>query len=88
MVDLEKVEEATRLLLEGIGEDPARGGLVETPRRVARMWQELVVGMDQTVESIVTSTSSIHAVSLPLKVFSSLAYSHSSWCVPGPSVSE
>jgi GTP cyclohydrolase I len=53
MVDLEKVEEATRLLLEGIGEDPARGGLVETPRRVARMWQELVTGMDQTAEGIV-----------------------------------
>ena len=53
MVDLEKVEEATRLLIEGIGEDPARGGLVETPRRVARMWQELVAGMDQTAESIV-----------------------------------
>jgi len=53
MVDLEKVEEATQLLLEGIGEDPARGGLVETPRRVARMWQELVAGMDQTAEGIV-----------------------------------
>jgi len=47
MVDLEKVEQATRLLLEGIGEDPAREGLRETPRRVARMWQELVVGMDR-----------------------------------------
>jgi len=47
MVDLEKVEQATRLLLEGIGEDPAREGLKETPRRVARMWQELVAGMDR-----------------------------------------
>ena len=53
MVDLEKVEKATRLLIEGIGEDPARAGLEETPRRVARMWQELVAGMDQTAESIV-----------------------------------
>jgi len=53
MVDLEKVEEATRLLIEGIGEDPNRTGLEETPRRVARMWQELVAGMDQTAEAIV-----------------------------------
>jgi len=53
MVDLEKVEKATRLLIEGIGEDPSRTGLEETPRRVARMWQELVAGMDQTAESIV-----------------------------------
>jgi len=53
MVDLEKVERATRLLLEGIGEDPARMGLVETPRRVAHMWQELVAGMDKKAEEIV-----------------------------------
>ena len=53
MVDLEKVEQATRLLLEGIGEDPKRPGLVETPRRVAHMWQELVAGMDKKAEEIV-----------------------------------
>jgi len=52
MVDLEKVEKATRMLLEGIGEDPERSGLVETPRRVARMWQELVLGMDQSADEI------------------------------------
>ena len=50
MVDLEKLEQATRLLLEGIGEDPSREGLKETPRRVARMWQELTAGMDQRAE--------------------------------------
>ena len=53
MVDLKKVEKATRLLLEGIGEDPARPGLRDTPRRVARMWQELVAGMDQRAADIV-----------------------------------
>jgi len=52
MVDLEKVEKATRMLLEGIGEDPERPGLKETPRRVARMWQELVAGMDQSADEI------------------------------------
>ncbi|MBO4750847.1 MAG: GTP cyclohydrolase I FolE [Lachnospiraceae bacterium] len=50
MVDQEKIKEAVRLLLEGIGEDPQRAGLVDTPDRVARMWQELVGGMDQTAE--------------------------------------
>ena len=52
MVDLEKVEKATRMLLEGIGEDPERPGLRETPKRVARMWQELVAGMDQSADEI------------------------------------
>lgn len=55
MVDLEKVEHATRLLLEGIGEDPSRPGLRETPRRVARMWRELVAGMDLKAEDIITT---------------------------------
>ncbi len=47
MVDSEKVQQAVKMLLEGIGEDPTREGLVETPARVARMWSELAGGMDQ-----------------------------------------
>lgn len=47
MVDLEKTEKAVRLLLEAIGEDPNREGLVETPRRVARMFSELTEGYEQ-----------------------------------------
>ena len=48
MVDQHKVEEAVRLLLEGIGEDPSREGLLETPARVARMYAEqLVAGMEE-----------------------------------------
>lgn len=50
MVDQEKVREAVKLLLEGIGEDPARAGLVDTPDRVARMYVELVGGMDQNAQ--------------------------------------
>ena len=37
MVDQKKVEQAVRMLLEGIGEDVTREGLVETPSRIARM---------------------------------------------------
>lgn len=49
MVDQAKIKEAIRLLLEGIGEDPEREGLVETPDRVARMYEELFSGMDADV---------------------------------------
>ena len=45
MVDQEKVEAAIKLLLEGIGEDPTREGLLETPARVARMYGEIAGGM-------------------------------------------
>lgn len=50
MVDREKVERAVRLLLEGIGEEPNREGLLETPERIARMYEEICGGMDESAE--------------------------------------
>ena len=41
MIDHEKVEQAVRLLLEGIGEDVNREGLIDTPDRIARMYEEI-----------------------------------------------
>ena len=40
----EKIQEGVRLILEGIGEDIHREGLVETPDRIARMYEELAAG--------------------------------------------
>ncbi|MBE5882867.1 MAG: GTP cyclohydrolase I FolE [Lachnospiraceae bacterium] len=47
MVDHEKVKEAVKLLLEGIGEDVNREGLLETPERIARMYEEICGGMEE-----------------------------------------
>jgi GTP cyclohydrolase I len=49
-VDRDKVEAGVKLILEGVGEDPERGGLRETPSRVARMYEEILggIGMDPT----------------------------------------
>jgi len=44
-VDLELIAQGVRLILEGLGEDPKRPGLQETPRRVAEMYAELTSGM-------------------------------------------
>jgi GTP cyclohydrolase IA len=44
-VDLDRIARGVRLILEGIGEDPNREGLRETPRRVAEMYVELTSGM-------------------------------------------
>ena len=41
----EKIREAVRLFLEGIGEDPDREGLRDTPERVARMCGEIYGGL-------------------------------------------
>lgn len=46
MIDREKVEAGVRLILEGIGEDDKREGLIETPERIARMYEEIYGGMD------------------------------------------
>ncbi len=44
-MDREKIEQGVRLLLEGMGENINREGLVETPSRVARMFEEIYGGL-------------------------------------------
>ena len=46
-MDRERIEEGVRLIIEGIGEDPAREGLLDTPRRVADMYAEIFAGLEQ-----------------------------------------
>ena len=46
-VDTARIERAVHELLEAIGEDPARDGLVKTPHRVAKMYKELFAGLGE-----------------------------------------
>ncbi len=50
MVDHFKIETAVRMILEAIGEDPDREGLKETPKRVARMYEEIFSGLWENPE--------------------------------------
>ena len=59
MVDHKKVEQAIRLLLEGIGEDPDREGLAETPDRIARMYEEIYGGMDEDAGKHLSKTFTV-----------------------------
>src|SRR5947199_9030085 len=52
--DDDKIARGVRLILEGIGEDPDRGGLRETPSRVARMYEEIFAGVGADASQIVT----------------------------------
>ena len=45
MMDQDKIREGVRLLLEGIGEDVNREGLLETPDRIARMCEQIFGGL-------------------------------------------
>jgi len=44
-LDLKKIEKGVKLILEGIGEDPKRAGLTETPKRVSHMFSEILGGV-------------------------------------------
>src|SRR5574342_995821 len=46
-VNRTQIEEAVRLILEAIGEDPNREGLLDTPKRVAKMYEEVFEGLNQ-----------------------------------------
>ena len=47
MIDKKRIENAVKEILEAIGEDSNREGLVETPRRVANMYEEIFSGLER-----------------------------------------
>ena len=49
-MDKARIEAAVREILIAIGEDPDREGLVETPSRVARMYEEIFSGLADNPE--------------------------------------
>jgi len=46
-MDKKKIEKAIKDILEAIGEDPKRKDLLDTPRRVAQMYEEIFAGISQ-----------------------------------------
>ena len=46
-VDLHAIKQAVRTILKAVGEDPDRPGLLDTPRRVAKMYAEMFSGLQQ-----------------------------------------
>ena len=65
-MDQEKIKQAVSLFLEGIGEDPEREGLADTPDRVARMCEEIFGGLDATPEEILSKQFSVEDSELVL----------------------
>lgn len=57
--DAAKVEAAIRELLIGIGENPDRDGLAQTPARVAKSYAEIFGGLHQTAQDVLTTTFSL-----------------------------
>ncbi len=52
-MDKEKIKQAVREILEAIGENPEREGLVDTPERMANMYEEIFAGLKGDPKQIV-----------------------------------
>jgi GTP cyclohydrolase I len=50
-MDLDRIAKAVREILEAIGEDPDREGLIDTPERVARMYAEVCSGLHEQADT-------------------------------------
>ena len=59
-MDKAKIEQAVLLFLEGIGEDPTRPGLRDTPRRVAEMWDDIFFGLEADPRELLVPMADDH----------------------------
>lgn len=67
MVDKDKIIEGVKLILEGIGEDINREGLIETPNRIARMYEEIFSGINNNAKEHLSKTFEIDRDDLVLE---------------------
>lgn len=67
MVDKEKIIEGVKLIIEGIGEDVNREGLLETPDRIARMYEEIFSGIGKTAEEHLAKTFTVEGEDLVIE---------------------
>jgi GTP cyclohydrolase I len=51
-IDQQRIARAVREIIDAIGEDPSRDGLVETPERIGRMYAELFAGLTQDPQDV------------------------------------
>lgn len=57
-MDKDKIKQGVQLIIEGIGEDVSREGLVETPDRIARMYEEIFAGLNEDASVHLSKTFS------------------------------
>ena len=55
LVDKDKIITAVNILLEALGDDPSREGLVETPSRVSKMYSDLFSGLSEDPSEVLNT---------------------------------
>lgn len=66
-MDKDKIKAAITMLLEAIGEDPNREGLLETPERISRMYEEICGGMTEDPAEVLEKTFSVDSNEMVLE---------------------
>lgn len=59
MIDENKIKEAVKMIIEAIGEDPSREGLLDTPDRIARMYSEIFSGIKESSKAHLSRTFTV-----------------------------
>lgn len=67
--------ESVKVLLEGIGEDPGREGLLDTPKRVAKMLREVTSGYDVDLDAVINGAMFSESYGAPVVVKDMTYYS-------------
>ena len=63
----EMIMEGVKLILQGIGEDVNREGLIETPDRIARMYMEIFEGIGKDAKDVLSKTFTVENNDLVLE---------------------
>src|SRR3712207_2439546 len=56
MTNKKKIENAVKDIIEAVGEDYSREGLIETPSRIARMYEEIFSGLHEDAKEHLSKT--------------------------------
>lgn len=67
MIDKDKIIEGAKLILEGIGEDLSREGLLETPDRIARMYEEIFAGIGKDAKEELSKSFTVEGNDLVIE---------------------
>ncbi len=70
MIDTKAIEEHIRGILVALGDNPDREGLIDTPKRVAKMYEEVFEGMNYSNDDIVTKLNKTFDEDLDIQVHS------------------
>ena len=78
-MDKQKIKDAINNLLQAIGEDPSREGLIDTPDRVARMYEEILAGYNDDAAIHLSKTFNVQTSDIVIEkdiMFSSMCEHH------------